>query len=136
MNRPLVLDVSCSAEFIMGKEGADSLEEYLTDASSIIAPSLYKYEATNLFWKYHNFHDIPIGQCQSSLRMALDLPDTYVESDDLYPETFKLSCVSEHVSYDVFYLVLAQRKNAILATMDEELRTLAKDQGADVHERP
>lgn len=121
----LVLDVSGAAEFVMNRRRADEVKETILEAESILVPALYRFEATNLFWKYHAFHDVPLPRCQAALENVLGLPDVFVDGEELYEETFKLACLSDHVSYDVFYVVLAQRHNARLATFDSDLRDLA-----------
>lgn len=134
MKSTLVLDVSGAAEFVMNRDRADDVKQLLLQAESIVVPSLYRFEVTNLFWKYHVFHDVPLPRCQSTLEHTMKLPDVFIDGETLYEETFKLACLTNHVSYDVFYLVVAQRRDAYLATFDEDLRALASDQGVEVFE--
>lgn len=128
MSSTLVLDVSGAAEFIMDRPRADAVRDGLRDAELVAVPALYRFEITNLFWKYHKFHDVPLPRCQSALESGMQLPDEFIPGEELYEESFKNACLTEHVSYDVFYLVVAERLNGPLVTLDEDLRALARKQ--------
>lgn len=130
----LVLDVSAAAEFVMNRDRSGEIQSLLEESTRILVPSLYRYEVTNLFWKYHSLHDVPLPQCQSALEKTIRLPDSFVNGDALYEETFKTATLTAHVSYDIFYLVVAQRNNGILATMDTKLRSTAKAQDVRIFE--
>jgi len=128
----LVLDVSGAAEFVMDRARADVVRDGLLSAELVVVPALYRFEATNLLWKYHAFHDVPLPRCQSALESSLRLPDQFIPGDDLHEESFKTACLTEHVSYDIFYLVVAERTNGTLVTLDEDLRELALKQDVNV----
>lgn len=132
MNSTLVLDVSGAAEFIMDRSQAEAVCDGLRNAELVAVPSLYRFEITNLFWKYHTFHEVPLPRCQSALESGIQLPDEFIPGEELYEESFKNACLTEHVSYDVFYLVVAERLNGSLVTLDEDLRTLAREQDVSV----
>lgn len=132
MTATLVLDVSGSAEFIMDRHEADFVKQALLESEFVVVPSLYRYEVKNLFWKYHVFHDVLLPRCQSALNSSLELPDEFISGDELLQESFKNACLSEHVGYDIFYLVTAERTNASLVTFDDNLRELATEQDVKV----
>lgn len=132
MSSTLVLDVSGAAEFIMDRSRADAVGDELRDAKLVAVPSLYRFEITNLFWKYYSFHDVLLPRCQSALESGMRLPDEFIPGDELYEESFKTACLTAHVSYNVFYLVVAERLNGSLVTRDDKLRDLARAQDVSV----
>ena len=128
----IVLDTSAAVEIVLARDSADRLTNIVGEADWVIAPTLLISEVTNVFWKYQKFADFPYAECEKSIEQAVSLPDEYFNELDLYRESFKLGCTLDHPIYDVLYLVLARRHNAMLLTMDKKLMAAAIKIGVDV----
>lgn len=124
----VVMDTSIGAEIVMQRTHAGFWAGHLENADWVIAPNLYIAEITNIFWKYHMFQDLSADICETCIENALMLPDDYAAETDLYREAFALACNTQMTVYDMFFLVLARRHNAALATMDKKLKATAKSQ--------
>ena len=82
-------------------------------------------------WNIRNFQTISYDKCEKPIDRIVSLPDEYVNEMQLYRESFKLGCMLDHSVYDMIYLVLARRNNAILLTMDQRLVASAEKAGVD-----
>ncbi len=67
-------------------------------------------------------------RCEKSLHRSLTLVDKFISGDELLEEVFQMACLLGHVSYDLFYLTAALRNDALLITLDKDLKTLAEKQ--------
>lgn len=124
-----VLDASGAAAAVMQRSNSKNILNLLADSRTVIAPTLFRFEITNVFWKYHCFHSVPLPRCEKSLHRSLALVDKFISGDELLEEVFQMACLLGHVSYDLFYLTAALRNDGLLITLDKELKTLAKKQG-------
>ncbi len=124
----IVLDASAAIEVVLRRKRASVFGQNILDADWVISPTLYVSEVSNVFWKYHQYHNLPIEECEKGLVHALSLPDEFSDDRDLCLEAFSLSCITQRPVYDMFYLVLARRHNGYLLTMDRSLRQVAKKQ--------
>ena len=122
-----VLDTSAAIEVVLNRASAGQFQETLVDADWVIALDLFIPEITNIFLKYHQFEGLPVDVCEDSLDRAIHLVDDFESTADLYREAFALSCQTNCSIYDSMVLILARRKNAVLLTADEKLRTLAEE---------
>ena len=125
----LVLDASAAAEIVMRRNQAERFRKAAAEAEVVTVPDLYFCEIANLFWKYAHFAHVDAEQCAAALRMAAALPDESVSAPDLSIECFNAACHLSHPAYDMFYLVLARRRGAHLATLDKKLLSLCREQG-------
>ena len=123
----IILDASAAVEIILQKQKGIALHRYIKDADWILAPRLFIAEVTNVFWKYYQFGDMSLEQCEKAVEYAIALPDEYCNDLTLYRESFSLGCLVEKPVYDMFYLVLARRNNGYLITLDKKLMNIAKD---------
>jgi predicted nucleic acid-binding protein len=127
----LVLDAS--AGLLLATGGAnDRLRETVSGALWVGAPELYDYEVTNTVWKYHRFGDWTGEQCGAVLLRALELIDERCSGVALAVEALALARRHRRPSYDMFYLALARRRDALLASADKKLVALAKRIGVRV----
>jgi predicted nucleic acid-binding protein len=129
-----VLDTTAGVEIVTGRPRASALRSLVADADRVLAPTLYVAETTNVFWKYHRFHGLPKAQAERACEHAVDLVDEFVDDRDLRKEAFSLACKTGHPAYDMFFLVLAHRHKAMLATLDGRLATLARKHAVAVWE--
>jgi len=121
-----VLDVSAAVELLLKRSCAAQVGDVVSQADWVLVPSLYVAELGNVFWKYHQFHDMPLGECERAIEVGLALPDTFGDDRELQREAFAMACRCEHSVYDMLYLVLARRHAACLVTMDKRLKRLAE----------
>lgn len=128
----VVLDTSAAVELVLQRPGASNVREALLKAESVLAPTLFVSETTNVFWKYYRSRALTLEQCERALDRALSLPDSFASDSDLYREAFAMACLTSRPAYDMFYVVLSRRNNAYLATMDTDLKTVAKSQSVRV----
>ena len=124
----VVIDASAALEVALGRKGAALLREHLAEAAWVIAPDLFVSEVTNAFWKYHQFAGLPKDECEEGLGGALALPDDLIAAKDLARESLALACLTGRPAYDMFYLALARREDALLLTLDESLKEAARKQ--------
>ncbi len=127
-----VLDASAAIEIVLKRNSAENLSQYIVDADWLIAPTLFIAEVTNIFWKYQKMADISFLSCEKGIEQALSFPDDFINELDLYREAFKLGCTMNHPIYDMLYLVVARRNDAVLLTMDKKLIKAADKCSIDV----
>jgi len=71
-----VLDTSAAVEVVLKRESSALFTDFIAEADLVIAPTLLITEATNVFWKYQKFSEIPYAEmlltcCCHSARRAL-----------------------------------------------------------------
>jgi len=121
----VVIDPSAAIEISLYRTYAGNFIQFLEDTLWVGAPDLFISESTNVFWKYHQFEDLPIEICEKSLERTIQLVDEFYPTNDLYLEALSVSFQTSHPAYDSMYLVLARRNNATLLTRDKKLYQLA-----------
>ncbi len=122
----VVLDASAGVEIILRRKKGRPFEKYVVEAEWVVAPTLYVSEVTNVFWKYYQFNNLPIEECERGLAHALSLPDELYSDKELCAEAFSLACLTRKPVYDMLYLVVARRHNGYLLTADRALRQTAR----------
>ena len=121
----VVIDPSAAIEISLYRTYAEDFIHFLEGTLWVGAPDLFISESTNVFWKYHQFEDLPIEICEKSLERTIQIVDEFYPANDLYREALSLSFQTGHPAYDSMYLVLARRNNAALLTRDKKLHQLA-----------
>ena len=106
----------------------------IREDEDIFVPRLLWYEMTNLFMnllrrrRYSENEVMNLFPLLTAIRLTED-PETGIE----YSKKLLRLCSNYNLSsYDAVYLELAERKRAVLCTMDEKLRTAAKKHGVPV----
>lgn len=122
----VVLDASAAVALVTGSDPRRRLARLVTEADAVRAPDLFVAEVTNTFWKYHGLGGVELERCAEGLARALELPDELVAASTLSEEVFDLACRLGHPAYDLFYVVLARRHAAVLATTDKQLSSLCR----------
>lgn len=122
----VVLDASAAVGIVLQREDSRSAENCVENASLVIGPSLYISEVTNVFWKYYRFHDLPQNDCEMGIERCLKIVDDFADDGELWRESFAMSCLTGLTAYDMCYLVLARRYNAMLVTLDQKLQTACR----------
>lgn len=123
-----VLDASAALEIAMqgkrSEEFASAVRSSLT-----IAPLLYKLEITNVLWKYVRAGAISAPDASEMQYLLLAFVDAFDPMDSAMAEILGESVRCNHPAYDMAYLVLARRNNAVLLTCDTRLAALAEKMG-------
>ena len=122
----IVLDTSAAIEIVLGRKQALFLGRKVAEADWVISTALFISEVTNVFWKYHQFADMPLAACEKSIDDALAFPDEYFNENELYKEAFAMACLTKKPVYDMFFLALARRHNGYLMTLDLVLLETAR----------
>ncbi len=127
-----VLDASAAIEVVLGRSQAGRLGGVLEEADVVLAPDLFIAEVVNTIWKYHRFERLGLDACDRAMESALALVDNLISSKEIYGEAFLLARTAHRPAYDMFYLALARREDAVFLTLDKTLRQEAEHQGVRV----
>jgi len=129
----VVLDANAAVEVALEGKAAGPLSATLSQSEEVIAPELLVPEVVNAVWKYHQFAEFDLGKCEKILELAVGLVDRLISHRETYREAFALSRAQKtHAAYDMFYLALALREDAVLLTLDGTLKKEAKRAGIRV----
>jgi predicted nucleic acid-binding protein len=128
----IVVDASAAVEVALDGKHAAELGAFFEESEEVLAPDLLVAEVVNAIWKYHEFQQVDQNTCARALDFAVGLVDTLVSGKELYREAFLLSRLSRRPAYDMFYLALAKREDAVLLTLDAALKKIARRQGIRV----
>ena len=129
----VVLDANAAVEVALEGKAAGPLSATLSQSEEVIAPELLVPEVVNAVWKYHQFAEFDLGKCEKILELAVGLVDRLISHRAIYREAFALSRAQKsRAAYDMFYLALALREDAVLLTLDGTLKKEAKRAGIRV----
>jgi predicted nucleic acid-binding protein len=129
----VVLDANCAIEIALNKIEGERLKAFLDESDQVLAPDLLVPEFVNALWKYHQFNQLSPELCDEALTRMLEMVDTFVPSSEIYRDAFALSRSQKtRAAYDMFYLALALRDNAVLLTLDGTLKKEARRAGVRV----
>ena len=124
-----MLDASAAIETVLSRPKSADFRRQLEEADQVLAPELIVPEIVNTVWKYHQFENMSLSDCDHSIEFAIGLVDRLVPSIELRREAFMLARLSRRSAYDMLYLALARREDAAFLTADRSLRTEAAHQG-------
>ena len=127
----LVLDASAAMSIVLGKEEGLALQPLVLEDEEIYAPDLFQVEVANGFWKYVHTGKMDRSTARSYYKAAQSLVNRYVRLDTLVTEALNEAIRLDHPMYDMLYLVLARRLGATLASLDQRLLDLCKEEGVD-----
>ncbi|MFB3776099.1 MAG: type II toxin-antitoxin system VapC family toxin [Bryobacteraceae bacterium] len=125
----VVLDASAAVEVALQRKQAPRLAGILKEADVVLSPDLLVPEVVNTIWKYHQFENLSLELCDRALEAAFGLVDALVPSKEVHGEAFLLARLARRPAYDMFYLALARREDAVLLTCDTSLKKEASRQG-------
>jgi len=129
----VVLDANAAVEVALEGKAAGLLSAVLAQSEEVIAPELLVPEIVNAVWKYHQFAEFDLGKCEKILELAVGLVDRLISHRAIYREAFALSRAQKsRAAYDMFYLALALREDALLLTLDGTLKKEARRAGIRV----
>jgi predicted nucleic acid-binding protein len=121
----VVLDASGAIEIALNKKQGKAFKDILKNADLVLSPDIYPSEITNVFWKYGAASEIPVEECGKGTVFCLDLIDDYINTKPMCREAFSEAIIHNHPAYDIFYLLVARRNDAILLTKDKKVMALA-----------
>ena len=110
---------------------ADKMYSRIKNEDEKYAPHLIWYEITNVFKnliRRRRFTDAEVIKFYPRLD-AIDITCDFATGTDYSRKLLKLCNKYNLSSYDAAYLELAERKKAMLCTLDENLRLAAKKHG-------
>ena len=129
----VVLDANAAIEVALDGNAAHELSRALAKSEEVIAPELLVPEIVNAIWKCHQFAEFDLSKCEKALELAVELVDRLVSHREIYRDAFALSRAQKtRAAYDMFYLALALRENAVLLTLDSTLKKEARRAGVRV----
>ena len=129
----VVLDANAAVEVALEGKAAGLLSAVLAQSEEVIAPELLVPEVVNAVWKYHQFAEFDLGKCEKILELAVGLVDRLISHREIYREAFALRRAQKtRAAYDMFYLALARREDAVLLTLDGTLKKEARRAGIRV----
>ena len=112
----------------------DSIHKHIGEHEEIYTPQLLWYEIANIFnnlirrKRYSHDEVAQFFPLLTAIRLTTDF-----ETGSIYSKKIFSMCRDFNLSsYDAAYLELAERKNATLCTLDENLRAAAKKYGVAV----
>jgi predicted nucleic acid-binding protein len=129
----VALDANAAVEVALEGKSAERLSAMLSQSEEVIAPELLVPEIVNAIWKYHQFAEFDLGKCEKLIELAVGLVDRLISHREIYREAFALSRAQKsRAAYDMFYLAVALREDAVLLTLDGTLKKEAKRAGIRV----
>ena len=118
----VVLDASGAVEITERTQYSAGFFSAVMNAERVLAPDLYVAEVTNIMWKHGRKEKDKADAYAERNKVCIDFIDEYVSSLELWEEALRLAQEHDHSVYDMLYAALARRHDALLATMDAELR--------------
>jgi predicted nucleic acid-binding protein len=122
----LIVDASVAVKWFFEEPGGKDALELRGDDVEFAAPDLVIAEIGHAAWKKWRRKEISAEVAMFAVRRAPLLFSSLVSILDLTGEASALSINLAHPIYDCFYLALAQRENAPLATADEAMIAAAR----------
>ncbi len=122
----LVIDASVAAKWILPQEHSPNANA-LRNEQDLIAPSLIAAEIGSAIWKAVRRGTVLHAEAAASLSAALLPFGALVAEETLCVRALALALQLRHPIYDCFYLALAERENAPVATSDEGMIAAARD---------
>ena len=128
----VVLDANAAMEIVLNREYGEQFKGVLKKSDLVITPNTFASEITNSFWKYAMHKELSEEQCQKGIEYCLDLVDDFIDTNSMCKEVFSEAIDQEHSAYDVYYLVLARRNNAVILTRDKKMKNIASIMKIDI----
>jgi predicted nucleic acid-binding protein len=131
----LVLDASAAVRATLHPEET-AWKRQLDRADEVLAPELIVAELCNAFWKYVLAGASSREEAETYLQQALGLVNRTEPLAPMASEVLDLALHLKRPVYDLFYLALARRYNAVLLTADAKLRSAANSLGIATNAEP
>ena len=114
----LVVDASAISAIVFGEAEGATIAAHI-DGESLIAPTLFDYEMTNIGWKKVRRHPDKHATLLAAMSRVPSLQITKVAVP--LDELFALATETGLTAYDASYLWLARSQDLELVTLDDQL---------------
>jgi predicted nucleic acid-binding protein len=138
LSTALVIDASLAVQLLLEEKGSESIETFLaggTEWYPLIAPSILLSETAAAITKKVRRKEIGQGFAREAFREWRNVVAAQifqlVPANDLLESAFELSLSLHHALHDCLYLVLAQEREAAIATHDAVLARKAREIGIE-----
>jgi predicted nucleic acid-binding protein len=125
----LVVDASVAVKWVLSETDSDRALALRARGIPFAAPSLLVEEVANVACQRARRGEITRNQAVDAARVVIGLVPDIVPVRDLYEDAIRLAIDLDHPVYDCFYIALALRNQAPLATADRKLIELAMRAG-------
>ncbi|MGQ0665067.1 MAG: type II toxin-antitoxin system VapC family toxin [Pseudomonadota bacterium] len=116
-----MIDASVAVRCFVDAPAFPAGQALLRSGESLVAPELIIAEAANAAWKMARDGRIGADQAAAIVKLLPSLFARLVPISGLADAAFAAARELDHPVYDCFYLVLAEREDARLATADARL---------------
>jgi predicted nucleic acid-binding protein len=104
---------------------ASAFFDQVTATDQLFAPEFCLAECTNVFWKEVRFGNMPFESAQSALTDLHKMPLTTVLIKPILDQALDVGLRRQLSVYDSLFIVLAQKYQCPLLTLDEKQTTAA-----------
>lgn len=136
-SRRFVLDASVTVAWCFPDESgqfAEQVLDLLASSGEALVPAIWPFEVANAMLAGERRKRISAAQVTSILQRIAELPIAIdpIRSDRAFSQILSLGRQEQLSEYDAAYLELAMREVLPLATLDNQLRGVAKSLGANL----
>jgi excisionase family DNA binding protein len=121
----LVVDSSVAVKWFIPEpysaQARHILDGYHDGTLSFLAPDLLNAEFGNILWKKHAFQGLGADDARDILTAFRALQFTFVPTESLLRDAFRISLSHRRTVYDSLYVALSVREGCQLVTADEKL---------------
>jgi predicted nucleic acid-binding protein len=122
----IVVDASVAVKWVLPEADSDRAAAIRAADDDLIAPSLAYAEIGSAIWRAVLRDDVAAREAREELRIAVAHYRRIVPLEELAERALELATHLRHPIYDCFYLALAERESAPLATADEAMIAAAR----------
>ena len=125
----LVVDASVAVKWVLPEADSHLALAVCARGVPLMAPSLLVEETANVVWQRLRRGELTRDQAIDAARVAIGLVSTIVPVGNLYEGALRSAIDLDHPVYDCFYIALALRSQAPLATADRKMGEFATKAG-------
>jgi len=122
----IVVDASVAVQWTLPESGSSAAAALREQDADLTAPSLVAAEIGNAIWKAVRHGALDRSEGLEGIEAALIWFQSLIPIEELRVRALALAIDLKHPVYDCFYLALAERENAPLATADEAMIAAAR----------
>lgn len=120
----VVIDASAAVSVVTNEPNSECFKSWIYANELIAAPDLLYANISNALTKGVRTRRFRSTEVEAYMHDAIGLVDKFYRLDDLTSEVAIKSLKYCHSSYDMYYMVLAQRLGATVLTLDKHLAKL------------
>ncbi|WP_297209441.1 MULTISPECIES: type II toxin-antitoxin system VapC family toxin [Thermodesulfovibrio] len=122
----LVLDASVLAAFFIKEENHEKIKEQLVAVKKLFAPSLWRFEVSNVLWKKKEISD---ELAIEIVKVIWELDVNDIEPNLYIKEAFRISREHNITFYDSSYIAMAKTLGVALWSFDRLQREISEKEG-------